>query len=282
MFNNQLKKEAIKKLENTVNTYDVTVTTVQKKAEALFCLRQKSGDIVIQPVEDYINQLTNSPKEFEKSFAEYKAEFKIFNDLIDKFNAEAVNTDFKAGGAAVAGVAAGAGTVALMPAAAMAIATTFGTASTGTAIATLSGAAATNAALAWLGGGALAVGGSGMAGGSALLALAGPIGIGIGAIGIIGGGLFASSKNKDIAQKANNKRKEIENANATLNASKLEISELTTLTKKHENGVLMLLKELKNTAPNNYSAFREDEKLKLGALINHINSLSALINKNVA
>ncbi len=41
------------------------------------------------------------------------------------------------------------------PAAAMAIATTFGTASTGTAIAdTLFGAAATNAALAWLGGGA--------------------------------------------------------------------------------------------------------------------------------
>ncbi|MGW8444460.1 hypothetical protein ACWGXJ_26515 [Paenibacillus sp. S33] len=42
------------------------------------------------------------------------------------------------------------GVAAFGPTVALAIATTFGTASTGTAIATLSGAAATNAALAWL------------------------------------------------------------------------------------------------------------------------------------
>jgi len=282
MFNKQLKKESIENLENSVKTYDATVKIVQKKAESLFYLRQKSGDVVIRPVEDYINQLANSPKEFDKSFIEYKSEFKVFSDLVDKFNAEAVNTDFKAGGTAAAGVAAGAGTAALMPAAAMAIATTFGTASTGTAIAALSGAAATNAALAWLGGGALAAGGAGMAGGTAFLALAGPIGIGIGAVGIIGSGLFASSKNKDIAQKANKKRKEIETAKASLNVSKLEISKLSTLTKKHQNGVLKLLEELKNTAPKNYTVFTDDTKQKLGALINHINSLSALINRKVA
>ncbi len=51
----------------------------------------------------------------------------------------------------------------------MGIATTFGTASTGTAISSLSGAAATNAATAWLGGGALAAGGGGMAAGAAVL-----------------------------------------------------------------------------------------------------------------
>ena len=71
-----------------------------------------------------------------------------------------------------AGAMAGAGIAAFGPTAAMAVATTFGTASTGTAIATLSGAAATNAALAWLGGGALAVGGGGMAAGEAFLAMA--------------------------------------------------------------------------------------------------------------
>lgn len=62
----------------------------------------------------------------------------------------------------------------------MAIATTLGTASTGTAISALSGAAATNAALAWLGGGALATGGGGVAAGEAFLALAGPVGWAIG------------------------------------------------------------------------------------------------------
>ncbi len=59
------------------------------------------------------------------------------------------------------GLAAGSGILAL--------ATTFGTASTGTAIATLHGAVATNAALAWLGGGAVSAGGGGMAVGGAVL-----------------------------------------------------------------------------------------------------------------
>jgi hypothetical protein len=48
--------------------------------------------------------------------------------------------------------------------------------------------------LAWLGGEALAAGGGGMAGGSALLALAGPIGWGIGAASLTAGGSFASEK----------------------------------------------------------------------------------------
>jgi hypothetical protein len=49
------------------------------------------------------------------------------------------------------------------------LASTFGTASTGTAIYGLSGAAASHATLAWFGGGALAAGGSGMAGGIVVL-----------------------------------------------------------------------------------------------------------------
>jgi len=59
---------------------------------------------------------------------------------------------------------------------AMGIATSIGTASTGTAIASLSGAAAENAILAWFGGGSLAAGGGGMALGSLVLSgiVAGP------------------------------------------------------------------------------------------------------------
>jgi len=53
----------------------------------------------------------------------------------------------------------------MAPTAAMWVATTFGTASTGTAISALSGAAAESAALAWLGGGTLAAGGGGMTAG---------------------------------------------------------------------------------------------------------------------
>jgi len=98
---------------------------------------------------------------------------------------------------ATAGVVATGTTVATIgPTAAMAFATTFGSASTGAAISTLGGAAATNAALAWLGGGAIAAGGAGIAGGSLFLSLLGPIGWGISGIAIITGIGISRSKNK--------------------------------------------------------------------------------------
>lgn len=79
--------------------------------------------------------------------------------------------------------------------AAMSIATTFGTASTGTAISTLSGAAATNAATAWLGGGALAAGGGGMATGSLVLGAIPVVGWGLAAAGA-GYGIYRYCKNR--------------------------------------------------------------------------------------
>ena len=86
------------------------------------------------------------------------------------------------------------------------VATTFGTASTGTAISTLSGAAATNAALAWLGGGALSAGGLGIAGGKALLVMAGPVGWGIAGASVLASVvLFANNKLKSNKEKGKEK-----------------------------------------------------------------------------
>jgi hypothetical protein len=163
----------------------------------------------------------------------------------------------------------------------MAVATTFGVASTGTAISALSGAAATNAALAWLGGGALAAGGSGIAGGSAFLALAGPVGWAIGGTVLVGSALFARSKNRKIAEEANAKRKTIEIHNAKLKAAEHEITRLIDTTKQHINGVNTLLYRLNQIAPQDYRHFSSEHKEWLGTLINHIQSLSALLNKKV-
>lgn len=281
MFNSDLKKESIKDLEKSIKKYEEQAGITKNKAEKLFTIRQSSSEDIILSVEKYINKLSNTPKEFNKSFLQYKSEFKVFSNLIESFNIESADAEIKAGGGAVAGVAAGIGTAALMPTAAMAVATTFGTASTGTAIATLSGAAATNASLAWLGGGALVAGGSGMSGGAAFLALAGPIGIGIGAVGLIGGGLFASSKNKDLAEKANNQRKEIETTVKTLEASTVEIDGLIKLTNEHSYGVKEMLLTLSKSAPSDFLSFSQSHKKMLSALINHIESLSMLINKKV-
>ena len=96
------------------------------------------------------------------------------------------------------------------PTVAMAVATTFGTASTGTAISALSGAAAANAALAWLGSGALAAGGGGMAAGHALLALAGPVGWTVGGLAVAGSGIYLHSRNGDLARKATQERLGVE------------------------------------------------------------------------
>lgn len=130
-----------------------------------------------------------------------------FSDIIDKAWQEEVRSKSQnweqnqdstigANAGAAAGMAAGAAVGTMGPAAAMAFATTFGTASTGAAISTLGGAAASNAALAWLGGGAIAAGGSGVAGGTLILSLLGPIGLGIGAAAAITSFIFSRKKNQ--------------------------------------------------------------------------------------
>jgi hypothetical protein len=281
MLNRGLKKDSLTNLTGAQNQYNNLTVSVKNKALDLYILRKKSSNEVITSVETYVNSLANSPKEFDKSFSEYKAEFKVFSNMIHELEIEAAKADVKAGVTAGTGVATGIGVAALGPSAAIAIATTFGTASTGTAIATLSGAAATNAALAWLGGGALAVGGGGMSAGSAFLALAGPVGWTIGGIGLLCGGVLANKKNKEIAEKADTQRKNIEINIANLNASMREISDLISQTNLHTNGVKNLLSDLKDQALTDYSLFSTVQKDKLAALINHIHSLSKLLNKKV-
>lgn len=84
----------------------------------------------------------------------------------------------------------------------MAIATTWGTASTGTAISGLSGAAANSAALAWLGGGATATGGGGVAVGTAVVFA----GAAVAAIIVAGVGYaivsYVEKRNDDICRNA--------------------------------------------------------------------------------
>lgn len=281
MFNGDLKKSALQGLENAHDTYQKTVASTQEDSEQLYTLRQTSSDEVIGSIEKYINNLANSPKEFDRSFAEFRAEYQTFTQIINEIKKEAESINVKAGGSTAAGVATGVGVAAFAPTAAMAIATTFGTASTGTAISVLSGAAATNAALAWLGGGALAAGGGGMVAGEALLALAGPVGWAIGGVALVGGAMFARSKNKTIAEEANRKRREIEVYTKELETARREISRLYSLTSEHVQGVKQILRLLKSEAPSDYSKFRSEHKGYLAALINHVHSLTAILNKKV-
>ena len=280
MFNGDLKEKAFNRLKKSNDKYQKTAEEVAKNAEMLHFFRINSSKKLIQNVENYINKLSNSPKEFEKNINKLKITFEKFEKVLRALERDD-NVATVSGSTAGAGVAAGVGVAAFGPTAAMAIATTFGTASTGTAISALGGAAATNAALAWLGGGAVIAGGGGMVAGNALLTLAGPVGWAIGGSALIGGALFARKKNKDIANKATNEAINIEKSVGALNAAKIEIIKLHELTKKHSDGALKQLNVLQNDAPDDYNKFSNINKTELAALINNIRSLSNLLIKNI-
>lgn len=279
MFNSKLKEESLKKLEKTLGEYNVLMEKTQKNSFDLLLKRKEAIDIILQ-IETYINKLANSPKEFQKKFEEINIELRKFYTAAE-LKTESIKTDFIGGGIAGAGIMAGMGVAAFMPTVAMGIATTFGTASTGTAIATLSGAAATNAALAWLGGGALAAGGGGMAAGNAFLAMAGPIGWGIGVSTLIGASLYSSSKNREIAEKANLETFRIFKKNREFSLINTEIEQIIELTKQLKFNIKNLFDKLSLLDKDNYEKFTEEEQYELGILVNMTKGLAESLNKTV-
>lgn len=161
------------------------------------------------------------------------------------------------------------------------MATTFGTASTGTAISALSGAAATKAALAWLGGGALAAGGGGMAAGNALLALAGPLGWTVGGLALVGSGTYLHYRNGVLARRAVRERVRVEGEVRSLRTAHEEIERLGAITRANTNRTLALLGWLCRHAPHDFRQFDPEPKERLGALIICVHALGELIRKEV-
>ena len=324
------RREAIEKLKEAIERHEALRQRVDRGSVRLFGQRQRAASDVIDPVERYVNQMANSPKEFDRSVAEFRIEVNRFSETVRHFETDAARSTKIGSATGAAGAMAGAGVAALGPSEsgsavgldipagtarmpeiklqcvgvfwkerrpevknfqfgtrreaieAMAIATTFGTASTGTAISTLSGAAATNAALAWLGGGAIAAGGGGMAGGSALLALAGPVGLGIGGVALVGSGLYLNSRNKRYAREATEQRIRVEAEVRSLKAALDEIEGLFERTAEHVKGCLDELTWLRGHAGGDYQRFSHGQKQRLAALINHIRALSELLNREVA
>lgn len=282
MLNNELRNSAVRNFESAKDTYEDLAAEVRNESEILMDLRKNECYKIITEIEKMFSKIANKPKVFDKAFAQYKSEFKVFTNILNDIREEVRRTNLQTSGTAGAGLMAGAGVATLAPTAAMAIATTFGTASTGTAISSLAGAAATRSALAWLGGGALAAGGGGMAAGNALLALAGPVGWTISGATIVGSALFARNKNAKIAEEANEKRKEIEILNRQFKASLVEVKKLITETREHSDGMNRQLTELKRDITSfDYKMLNSEQKNKMISLKNHVESLSALMNKKI-
>ena len=264
-------------LQSAIDEYNAVYAEVNTSGENLLSVRQEAAEL-IDRIEEFINSIKRCPTTFSKEAKEIKVHQKKFRDALDfgkqqqkelKVSAEEIGAGLSVG-AAVAGVA---------PSAMMWVATTFGTASTGTAISALSGIAAKNAALAWLGGGSLAAGGAGMAAGKALLALAGPVGLGIAGGSTVLGVLFLLRRNKKIQYEKAEEIRKIKNYTYELKTTKAEIDQIALETKELRRNLDYQLCEYKDLEDGDYRQFNDEQKEGLGALVNNTKSLAMLLSK---
>lgn len=282
MLNMDRKKKALEIHQKAVEKYNVTYEELLTSGNRLY-MKRKDSIAQIEMIEALINSISNTPKEFEKTLGDIKLERMKFTDT-DAYAEKAYQEALKSGVSTAAGIAGGAAVASLAPSAMMWVATTFGTASTGTAISTLTGAAATKAAAAWIGRTLLpkaVIAGAGMKAGEAVLALAGPIGWGITGVTVLTSSAFTSSKNKKLADEAVEEAKEIIEAGAQLHETTAKIDQLFEETKLLSHKLMHQFDDCKKFESASYLSLKEEDQLSLGTLVNNMRSLAVLLNKIV-
>lgn len=261
-------------LSQSVTDYNDAFTLMNDKGIQLYVERCKAVE-AIENVEHLINSIANHPKSFDSAFEEIKTSRSHFIDSCEFAERELQAARTAAGGVG-AGIAAGAAVAFMGPTAAMWVATTFGTASTGTAISTLSGAAATKAALAWLGGGALSAGGGGTAAGTALLAMAGPIGWTIAGATLLSSILLFTNKKVKLNKQKNEEIESLKSNTEIVKELDAKIGNILDDTSKILSGVKSSYKGCLNVFASDYKSLSSNQKRQLGALVNNTKALSAL------
>lgn len=264
-------------LESSITEYNDAYTLMNDKGVQLFMERNRSTD-TLTLVETLVNSIANRPKSFEKEFDEIRLNRDTFRSAC-QFGERELQAARDAASGVGAGVAAGASVAFMAPSAAMWVATTFGTASTGTAISTLSGIAAQKAALAWLGGGALTAGGNGIAGGSALLAMSGPIGWSIAGATLLTSILLFAKKRTNLNKQKNEEIESVKRNTERVKEVDAELKELLRQTIALREGVNDSFTGSLDMFGKDYSTFSDEQKRKLGTLINNTKALSALLGK---
>ena len=227
-----------------------------------------------------INSIAFHQKEFEIDFKEIKIEKQNFQGVIEFAKEQSENLE-RSSKLIGAGLTAGGVVASTAPTAAMWVATTFGTASTGTAISALSGAAASNAAIAWLGGGALATGGGGMAAGQALLALAGPVGWGIAGTTLLASVLLTVKKRFKLQEKKKDEIIKLQNLTNELRKVGANIEQLIDQTVSLKVELSQQFQECLHYDSTNYSTLNSEDKQILAALVNNTKTLSKMLSKTV-
>lgn len=283
MLNEGYKQQAINDLKKIDNEYTLTFKKTISNMERLhntrtICIR------TIQYIERYIIGLANRPRNYDTKLGEIKVRYVKFIDTIREIQEleKIQNEQYTSKKAGIAGALLGAGTATLTPTAAMAVAMTFGTASTGTAIVSLSGAAATNAALAWLGGGAVVAGGAGIAGGEAIMTMAGPVGWVIGGVSLVGSLVAVNMSNKEMAKKMEKSIVTIRKEMERIREIDVQVISWNNETKLLSNRLTQQLNRLKMNRKRDYNQFTDDELNELISLMNSTEVLSKNIGQTIS
>ena len=276
---NEKLTELDRMLGESITEYNNAYTLMNDKGVHFFVERNRAVD-TIGFVENMINSIANRPKSFESDFEDIKTNRDTFLGCCD-FGMRELKAAREAAGGAGAGIAAGATVAFMAPTAAMWIATTFGTASTGTAISTLSGAAATKAALAWLGGGAISAGGGGVAAGNALLAMAGPIGWTIAGATLLTTIVLFTSKRTKLNKQKNEEIESVKKNTVIIKEMDAQISTILRETIDVRTGLNGAYMQCLDLYGKDYNSFTDEQKKKLGSLVNYTKTLSAMFSRKV-
>lgn len=283
MLNIGSKNEALRMHREKLQEYNESYKNMMKLCDELY-LQRTQTILLITKIEEIINTIANRPKEFDKAMGKIHDEIIKFNNT-ERYAEEAYQASVKAGKNMVDGSVAGLAIASVGPKALMSIATTFGTASTGTAISALSGVAAEKAAVAWVGrtfAGFAVKEGAGMVAGEALLGLIGPIGWGITASTVVFSMVDLSKQNKNIAENAIEEAKQIASARASLEGTIKKEKFLLEKTKILFNGLEERTSHLEKLRNINYNQIsRMEDKLFLGSIVNDTETLSRLVNENI-
>lgn len=259
--------------------YNAAYTRMNDHGLTLLRQRERTVDL-IEFVESLINSIANTPKSFETNFEQIHIAKLKFRET-EEFARRDLKAARKAASGTGAGFAAATAVATMAPTGALWVATTFGTASTGTAISTLSGAAASNAALAWLGGGTLAAGGSGVAGGTALLALAGPVGWTIAGASVLTSiTLFAHKKYKNRKLK-NDELTAIKKNTAVLNAVDAQIRNLVDQSGLLRDGLVANYSDALEFFDSDFLSLTPTQQSRLGTLVNNTLATATLLTEHI-
>ena len=92
MFNVSARCEAVEQLRQSLKEHETLRKHVERTSVRLFEQRQRVVAEVIEPVEEYVNGLANTPKEFDKSVRAFRIEINRFDSAVQCIKTEAAKS----------------------------------------------------------------------------------------------------------------------------------------------------------------------------------------------